>query len=850
MRDGQAQLRVLGGVELCGPDGRPVRSVMAQPKRLALLIYLAAAGPDAFRRRDTLLALFWPEAGGVRARKALNRAVYFLRQAIGRDVVVTRGDDEIGVSTARLACDAVRFEAALASGAAEQALELYRGDLAPGFLLSDTPGFERWLEEERARLRRRAVEAAMRLAEQEAETGRLGPAERWAHRATVLSPYDERAASLRISLLDRMGDRAGAVRAFEELQRRLREDLEVEPSPETRAQSDAVRSRRESKQPVLSPEASTPQRAEPIALGRVGVTGRPRRVVFAAGLASVVLLGLLAYRLFPGRTIVLTTTKATPVSSDPGVEFQPAISPDGKEVAFVARGGIAVSRAVAVGGGGEFHPIEGVAGTQRYPSWSPDGESLRFWSCDSSCSWNEVGRLGGAVHRLDVPFQTHRTAWSRDGTRAAYVGGDSIFLYSVGDHTTRLLLVHPNAGGIHSLAWSPDGRRIAYVSENAFWPDIINIGPSRIWIVDDDGKRVAVAGGGLNVSPAWLDDRHLLFVSDREGQREIYAVEVGGNGPKGEPQKVPGGSDAHSVSISADGSRLAFAKYTTHQHVWAYPIGGPRPVSIKAGQPVTFGAQVVEAHDVSRDGQWLAYDSNLGAGSGGRAQIFKVRLGTRTPTLVTRDGSGPQWSPDGREIAFLNGGTWVVSADGTGATQLTRPPSGRYDNFAFWSPDGLRLAFWSNRSGRLEVWVLTRAQIGAPWSEPAQLTNFGCSFAAWAPDGSGILCRSEPDETALVLVSLSGTVRWRRELSATGSKVGMPVYSPDGSTLYMEKPDGTGNGIWSRPVAGGAPRLVVTYDDPSLKALTWPGAMNVSRDRLYVTVTQSESDIWVMDLQR
>ena len=250
---------------------------------------------------------------------------------------------------------------------------------------------------------------------------------------------------------------------------------------------------------------------------------------------------------------------------------------------------------------------------------------------------------------------------------------------------------------------------------------------------------------------------------------------------------------------------------------------------------------------MSPDGQWLVYDSNIGAGSGGSAQISKLRLGTRTPILVTHEGGGPQWSPDGQEIAYQNGSIWVVSADGTGATRLTDPPSGRYDNLAFWSPDGLRLAFWSDRSGRIEVWMLTRARIGAPWSEPVQVTNFGCSFAAWTPDGSGILCRSEPSEQALVMVSLAGAVRWRKDMSAGGSRVGMPVFSPDGSTFYVEKRVGNRNGIWSWPVAGGTPRLVVSYDDPSLVALTWRGALNIGRDRLYVTVTQPESDIWVMD---
>jgi Tol biopolymer transport system component len=576
---------------------------------------------------------------------------------------------------------------------------------------------------------------------------------------------------------------------------------------------------------------------------------RPRVVALAA---VVLALGGVAALLLRPRPFALTTANATPITSDPGIEFQPALSPDGKQVAFLAKAGITVSRTVAIGGGGELHPIEGVAGTQQYPSWSPDGEFLRFWSCeDTTCSWKEVGRLGGPPRGLDLPFQTPRLAWSGDGARAAYVRQDSIFLYSVKDRATRLLLVHPNSNGIHSLAWSPDGRRLAYVSGNLFWPDKFNLSSSSIWIVAADGRRVAATDEShLNVSPAWFDDRHLLFVSDREGQREIYVVEVDESGPRGEPQRLPGGTDAHSISISADGSRLAFAKYSARQNVWAYPTGSLRPLSIKEGRPVTFGTQVVEAHDVSRDGQWLVYDSNLGANSGGGSQIFKLRLGGGTPMLVASVGAGAQWSPDGREIAYQKAGYWVALADGTGAMQLTHPPNRGYDGFAFWSPDGMRLAFWSSRSGRFETWLLTRARIGAPWSEPMQLTDFGCAFSAWTTDGRGILCRSEPDEKALVLVSLSGEVRWRRDMSAAGFTGGMPVASPDGSTLYMEKTGGTGSGIWAWPVAGGPSRLVVSYDDPSLAASTWRGALNVTRDRLFVTVSQSESDIWVMDLKR
>jgi len=85
------RLRTFGSVELEDPDGRDLRPVLAQPKRLALLIYLAASRPFAVHRRDELLALFWPELDDARARDALNQAMRFLRQVLGQDTFVRRG---------------------------------------------------------------------------------------------------------------------------------------------------------------------------------------------------------------------------------------------------------------------------------------------------------------------------------------------------------------------------------------------------------------------------------------------------------------------------------------------------------------------------------------------------------------------------------------------------------------------------------------------------------------------------------------------------------------------------------------------------------------------------------------
>ena len=590
---------------------------------------------------------------------------------------------------------------------------------------------------------------------------------------------------------------------------------------------------------LVLPSAPTPAPVSPIR----------RRALLIAGAAAVLAVGLLAFRGLWSTPLNLTTTNALPTTSSPGVEFQPSLSPDGKQVVFVTRGRLAVSRTMSIGGSGELQPTERLPGQQQYPTWSEDGELIRFWSCAPECAWREVGRLGGPARLVDLPRQAPVTAWSRDGASVAFAEGDSIFVYTVKDRSTRLVAVHPSSlPDVHSLEWSPDGRRIAYVSGNPGWPDVMNISSSSIWVVTLDGKRAAVtSGAGLNVSPAWLDARTLLFVSDRQGPREIYAVEMGSAGPRGDPYKVPGGTDAHSITVSADGSRLAFAKYEVHQQVWAYPIGRAQPLSIRDGQPVTKGTQVVETHDVSRDGQWLVFDSNLGSGGGG-ARIYKLRLDGGEPALVVASGGGPRWSPDGREIAFQDGSDWVVSAEGGTPTQVTHPPDSSYDNTAFWSPDGLHLMFWSNRTGRVETWLVSRERVGGPWGRESQLTDFGCAGSDWAPDGTGVLCRVRGNRE-IAMVSLAGAVLWRKNMAAAGF-YDMPVYAPDGTSLYMVKSEGERSGIWSWPLAGGEPRLLVSYDDPSLRALTFRGMVTVTRSRLYVTVNQSESDIWVMDLQR
>jgi len=236
------ELRTLGTIELRDGTGERIDSVLLRSKRLALLAYLCTSHPVQLSRRDTLVTLLWPELDHAHARGALRFELSRLRSALGRDALCGGGAEAVGVNPERVWCDASAFEAALDSGRLADALELWRGEFLPGL---HVPGgeFERWLDGTRDRLARRAVDAVDQLRARAEEGGDVAGAVRWARRGVELSPCDETAWRHLLSSLDRAGDRAGALAAYNSLATHLRDELDIEPSPETRALADRIRER-------------------------------------------------------------------------------------------------------------------------------------------------------------------------------------------------------------------------------------------------------------------------------------------------------------------------------------------------------------------------------------------------------------------------------------------------------------------------------------------------------------------------------------------------------------------------------------------------------------------------------
>ena len=294
------EFRLLGPLHLTDAHGRGVQSLLTRPRRLALLAYLAAATPRRLHRRDSLLPLFWPELDQEHARAALRQALHVIREALGPDVIVTRGDEEVGLDLERVSCDVVAFDRAVAAGQSCEALELYHGNLLEGFFIPEAGDFERWLEAERARLVKAAAQSARELLERSKAEGDVAAAVEWARRAAQLAPHDEELQRRLITLLDRLGDRAGAVESYEEFAKRLSADLETEPAAETKAVITAVRARHTATpvEPAGAPSGPMRPAAAPPRRGRQGWW----RVGIAAVVAGLVLsnAGRWRGRLWPG----------------------------------------------------------------------------------------------------------------------------------------------------------------------------------------------------------------------------------------------------------------------------------------------------------------------------------------------------------------------------------------------------------------------------------------------------------------------------------------------------------------------------------------------------------------------
>lgn len=284
------ELRALGSIDL-RRQGTEVAAVLTQPKRLALLLYLDVARPHGFHRRDRLLAMLWPELDDSHARNALSKAIHHIRRELGENSIATRGD-EVMLDPSFIRSDVRVLETALAHDDHLRAVQLYQGPLADGFFVDDAPEFERWLGDERNRIRDGVAEAAWALADKSKEAGKISDATMYARSAAQLMREDEPSIRRLMRFLESVGDRAGALRAYDDFETWLGVELNADPSPDTRAVRDSIRN---GDTKHLSDE-SPPVLGEPVATAAPPIQRTPSsdKFRYAAYAGAAILVAVIA----------------------------------------------------------------------------------------------------------------------------------------------------------------------------------------------------------------------------------------------------------------------------------------------------------------------------------------------------------------------------------------------------------------------------------------------------------------------------------------------------------------------------------------------------------------------------
>jgi DNA-binding SARP family transcriptional activator len=229
------KLWIFGSIDVRDDGGSALNNLVTQQPATALLALMASARPDSFFRRDRLVGMFWPESDQASARTNLRRAIHQVRDAIGKEALVSRGDEEIGLAPGSVWCDVADFESAFHDGRLARALELFgRGLMLDGFSLPNASGFEDWLSSTRLRLADIAAVSSWRLAEMHQEQHESTIANKWARMAAELRPDNERQVRNVLKLLHANGDRAGALQVYKTFCAWLKREFDAEPSRETR----------------------------------------------------------------------------------------------------------------------------------------------------------------------------------------------------------------------------------------------------------------------------------------------------------------------------------------------------------------------------------------------------------------------------------------------------------------------------------------------------------------------------------------------------------------------------------------------------------------------------------------
>ncbi len=439
------------------------------------------------------------------------------------------------------------------------------------------------------------------------------------------------------------------------------------------------------------------------------------------------------------------------VTSYPGWQIDPALSPNGGQVAFAwtaSNGGQQNTDVyVKLIGQPDALRLTTDPAEDRYPAWSPDGRMIAFRR--SRLGIYAVSALGGTERKLTDFASDGPLAWSPDGKWLATTSAT---------HPSAIVLLPLEGGELHRVTgpqapaydknpvFSRDGKMLAYAHCRAeFACDVY------VQKIDESGNARGSATpitrrGFYLTGTAWSSDgKSVVFSGSTSAPTIDYLWQASIEGQAPAKRIEVAGPNVHYPSISGD--RLAFSRDFMNLDIWRYlPNGETEPI-------ITSTLQENNPR-FSPDGSKIAFASNrLGEGN----EIWLALAdGTGVSQLtdhVGRSSGSPSWSPDGRLIAFdsqAQNGRWSIRVVDSSGGKPRRITDTAYDALLpGWSADGKWIYFCSNRTGNEEIWRL-------PFEGgfPEQVTFRGGQTAVESQDGK-ILYFTRSDDSPLFSMSLS-----------------------------------------------------------------------------------------------
>jgi len=461
-----------------------------------------------------------------------------------------------------------------------------------------------------------------------------------------------------------------------------------------------------------------------------------------------------------------------------------------------------------------LEPLTSMRGDEPGATLSPDGEQVAFtWNGEKQDNYDIYVKLVGSsdMHRLTTdPAVDVMPSWSPDGRQIAYV--------RFGREGARIHLISPVSGSDRRLgsfpvlvatpSWSPDGRWLAVARDRA----ATRIGTARsgdLYLLPANGGEPRALGiaqgvdeGGPSFSP---DGRHLAYVSGVGLARSIAVVDLGPDSmPIGAARRVTRGPiwPDGGCSWTRDGKSLLYVPWGIHR-LWRIEIAGDDPP-----QPVEVAGLGAIRPATARRRDRLVFVKEQGD-----TDIYRIRAGKPNEPAIASSylDQSPAFSPDGRRVAFASQRSgdmeiWVAGADGSSPLQLTRGP-GLWQDSPQWSPDGRRIAFESQgEDGHWSVWT-----IDADGGSVTQLVSHSGDeiHPSWSSDGRFVYFAAQSGNPALpefAVWRIPATGGTKERITSDGG--GRAHESVDGKTLFFTKHLTEPSPLLVRPLSGGPERQV------------------------------------------